>query len=172
MRHIIAIECRQNHFRDNRHSKPLAQPIIQHFLRKTCAGCSSILRHSSGPPIVIDSNISQYGLSHFDANLISAFAHAALRINSHIDGNRGSPYFDDVGIKADQIADKHRLLEYKGINGNCCNSPACASNCRDTASDIDLRHNPSAENIAGIVGVRRHRHHTQYGLSIRQGNVQ
>jgi hypothetical protein len=43
--------------------------------------------------------------------------------------------------------------------------------CRDAAGDVHLRHDPSAEYIAGIVAITGHGDDAQSRFALRQGGV-
>ena len=78
------------------------------------------------------------------------------------------PVRDHFGIEAHHVADQHRLLEHERIHRDRRDASARASRRGYGARDVHLRHHPAAEDIAVLVGVRRHRHHAQRGLLVGQ----
>jgi len=60
------------------------------------------------------------------------------------------------GVEGEQVADLHRLLELEGIHRHRGHAAARMARGEDAAGDIDLRHDPAAENVAVVVGVGGH----------------
>src|SRR5215471_8268322 len=101
--------------------------------------------------ILIHGHISQGRFGDFDGHLLRR---AALSIYLHIDGDRGAPDFDDFRIEAHQIADQHRLLENEGIDRDGCNPAFRHPQRGNAASDVHVRHDPAAEDVAVRIRIR------------------
>ena len=63
----------------------------------------------------------------------------------------------DIAIDTDNIANIHRTQESHGIHGHRGDTPFGNLTGQNTAGDIHLRHQPTAENIPAGVGVGGHR---------------
>ena len=89
-----------------------------------------------------------------------------LNIDIHINGNRRSADAYDIGVKTDQITDEDRLFELERVHRHRHHSALGAPCGRDTAGDIDMGHDPAAEDIALAIGVGRHRDHAYRWLVV------
>ena len=78
---------------------------------------------------------------------------AAFGIRLDMDGDRGATDPGDFRITADQVADEHRLMELKGIDRDGDDAALRATSCDNAAGDVDLGHDPAAEDVTGGVGI-------------------
>src|SRR6266496_1544697 len=115
-------------------------------------------RNFARPPVGSHGNIGETRFGHFDADHVGRIA---LSVYDDVDGDRGPPDPHDLGIKAHHVADQDRLLEHERVHGDRGDPPARALRGEDAAGDVDLRHHPATENVAVLIGVRRHRNHAQ-----------
>src|SRR5205807_46448 len=129
--------------------------------------CYSLIRKDTWSALLVHCDVGKYRFRHLYAYFITALAQASLGIYGNIHGNGCAAGFYDIGIETHYVPDKHRLLEHERIYRHGGYPPACPADCRETARDIHLRHDPSAEYIACIVGVRRHGHQPQYRIVFR-----
>src|SRR5207249_8387123 len=64
-----------------------------------------------------------------------------------------------------------RLLEHERIDGNRGDAAAGAPRRRNRTGDVDVRHDPAAENVAVEIRVGRHRHDAQDRLALRENAI-
>src|SRR5205823_9256554 len=122
---------------------------------------SSIARHGARPPGAVDGDVGERRLGHLDHLRVGR---AALGIHLYRDGDRGRADALDLDVKREEVADLHRLLERELLDRHRGNAPAGKAARHRAARDVDLRHDPAAEDVAVLVRVRRHRHDAQRGL--------
>ena len=70
------------------------------------------------------------------------------------------------GIEAQQVADRDRLLEDELVDRDGGDAALGDARRKHGAGQVDLGHDPAAEDVAVGVGVGRHRHHPQHQLAV------
>jgi hypothetical protein len=103
-------------------------------------------------------HVGQHRLGHLDGIGLQA---VALRVHLDVDGNGRIANLDNISIERQQVADEHRILEQERVHGDGRHAAVGAAGGRQRAGDIDLRHDPAAEDIAVDIGVGRRWHHAQ-----------
>ena len=86
-----------------------------------------------------------------------------MALGVHLDGHgdRGAADALDVDVEGKQVADLHRLLEDELLDRHGGDAAARQAPGNGAAGDVDLRHDPAAEDVAVLVRVGRHRHDAQ-----------
>lgn len=122
-------------------------------------------RRNDGPwtAIFVDSDISKRRFRHFHGLVLLPIA---LGENFHGDGQGSIADFDDIGVTANDVADKYRFVEHKRIHGDRNNTTARDLMGKNTPGDVDLRHDPTAENITRGIGIRWHSQYARRGLAV------
>src|SRR5690606_1769916 len=106
--------------------------------------------------------IREGGFGDFDRLRVHTLA---VGVNLYRNGDGRAAFLDDLGVETQKVAHENRLLENKGIDrdrGNTPSGPACS---RNRARNVDLGHDPAAEDIPMDVGVFGHGHDAQHRLT-------
>src|SRR6266850_2225878 len=90
----------------------------------------------------------------------------ALRVDLDVDRDRSGAHAHDFAVDGKHVADEDGLLELERVDRDGGDAAARVARREHAARDIDLRHDPAAENVAVLVGVGRHRHHAQHRLLV------
>src|SRR5919197_5421299 len=122
---------------------------------------SSVARHRARPPGTVDGDVGERRLGDLHDLGIGG---PALRVNLYGDGDGRRADALDLDVERDEIADLHGLLEHELLHRHGRDAPARDAPGGGAAGDIDLRHDPAAEDVAVLVRVRRHRHDAQRRL--------
>jgi hypothetical protein len=81
----------------------------------------------------------------------------ALHPGFDVDFERGVADALDLGVNAENIAYLDRAYEMHTVQRHCDHPALCAFTGADARSDIHLRQYPAAEDVAGRIGIGRHR---------------
>ena len=106
----------------------------------------------------IDRDVGQARLGDLDHHRVGGIA---LGEDMHVDRDRRLAHRGDVGVEADDVADRHRLLEDEGVHRHRHHPRARLADRGQGAGDVHHRHDPAAEHVARRVEIGRHRHHAQ-----------
>src|SRR5688572_8846936 len=117
-----------------------------------------VLRHRPWPPVAIDGDVSERRLG--DLHDFGLFG-TALGVDLDVHRDRGRADAHQIDVKGNQVADLHRLLEHELVDRDGRHAAAREPARGRAAGDVDLRHDPAAEDVAVLVRVRGHRHHPQ-----------
>src|SRR5687768_2026966 len=120
----------------------------------------SAARHGARAPFAVDGDVGERRLGDLDGGRVGR---AALGVDLHLDGDRGVADALDVDVEGEHVADLHRLLEHELLHRDGGDAAAREARRERAAGDVDLRHDPAAEDVAVLVGVGRHRHHAESG---------
>src|SRR5205814_9298982 len=82
----------------------------------------------------------------------------ALRVHLDVDGDGSGADAHDVAVEGKHVADGYGLLELELVDRDGDHAAERASRGEHAPGDVDLRHDPAAENVAVLVGVGRHGH--------------
>src|SRR5688572_3444566 len=119
---------------------------------------SKLARHRARAPFAIDGDVGQRGLGHLDDLRV---LRPSLGVHLDRDGDRGGADALDLDVERNHVADLHRLLEDELLHRHGGDAAARQAVGDGAAGDVDLRHDPAAEDVAVLVGVGRHRHDAQ-----------
>src|ERR671934_91922 len=122
---------------------------------------SSVARHGARSPGAVDCDVGERRLRDLHHLGIGG---PALRVDLYGDGDGRRADALDLDVERDEIADLHRLLEHELLHRHGRDAPARDAPGGGATGDIDLRHDPAAEDVAVLVRVRRHRHDAQRRL--------
>src|SRR3569832_959705 len=92
----------------------------------------------------------------------------ALLVDLNVDGERGAADAHNLGVTADEVADEDRPVKFERIHRYRHHASLCAAKGGDARGDVDLRHDPAAEDVAGEIGVGGHGQDAQRGFSVRR----
>src|SRR5256885_9136110 len=127
-----------------------------------CASSSNLAaRHGPRLAGAVDGDVGERRLRDLDDFRIRR---PALGVYLDIHGDRSVADALDIDEKREQVADLHRLLEDELLYGDGGDAPARQAAGDHAARDVDLRHDPAAEDVTVLVRVRRHRQHAQCRL--------
>src|SRR5437762_2053956 len=115
-------------------------------------------RYRARPAVAVDRHVRERRLGHLDDLRVRG---PALGVYLDADSDRGVPDPHQVGIEGKHVADLHRLLEDELFHGDGRHAAARRAPGENAAGDVDVRHDPAAEDIAVLVGVGGHRHDAQ-----------
>src|SRR6266852_3482854 len=113
-------------------------------------------RYRARPAVAVDGDVGERGLGHLDDLRVRR---PALGVYLDGDGDRGVPDPHQVGVEGKHVADLHRLLEDELFHGDGRHAAARRAPGEDAAGDVDVRHDPAAEDVAVLVGVEIGRAH-------------
>src|SRR5262245_21870835 len=118
------------------------------------------LGHRARPAAAVDGHVGQLRLGH-----LYGLGVLGTALGEYLDrhGDRGGADALDVDVERDHVADLHRLLEDEFLDRHRGDAAAGDAVCDGAAGDVDHRHDPTAEDVAVLVGVGRHRHDAQLG---------
>src|SRR5690606_18458168 len=118
-------------------------------------------RQGSASAIFVGCHVGEAGLGYLHYLVVSP---VSFCIDLHRHGDRRSADLQDIGVETEQIPDKHRLLENKGVDGDGGHPAAGTAGGGNGAGDVDLRHDPSAKYITMEIRVLGHGRDPQDGL--------
>jgi hypothetical protein len=132
-------------------------------LRRRLKSSELSLRDRPRPAVAVDRDVREVRFGHLHD---VQGGRVALRVDLDVDRDRRRADPLDAGIEAQQIGDRDRLLEDELVDGDRRDPPLRDPGRKDGAGDVDLRHDPAAEDVAVAVGVGGHRHHAHDELVI------
>lgn len=119
----------------------------------TCGGARLILGDRSWIARIVDGYISQRCLGDFHIAFLFV---ESFCVDFYVDGNGCGANPLDSGVKREDISYPDRLLEHEFIDCDRRGAAAGALVCGDGTSDINLRHEPAAEDVSVGIAVRWH----------------
>jgi hypothetical protein len=109
-------------------------------------------RHRPRFSILVGSDESKNCFRHFAPCVIGPASPPGL----HSDRHRGGADFHNTSVQAHFISDKDRFMKNHSVHGNSRATTATPPAGGVCSGKVHLGHQPSAENVSGRVGIRRH----------------
>src|SRR5688572_2048176 len=117
-----------------------------------------VLGHRPRPAVAVDGDVGERRLGHFhDFRIVGP----ALGVDLDVYGNGARADAHQLHVEGNEVADLHRLLEDELLDRDGGDAAAREAAGGGAARDVDLRHDPAAEDVAVLVRIRGHRHHPQ-----------
>src|SRR2546423_6817563 len=102
-------------------------------------------RHRAGPSVAIDGDVGERRLGDLHHRRVGG---PALGEDLDRDRDRGVADALDLGIERKHVADLHRLFEHEFLDRHGGDAAARDAAGDGAARDVDLRHDPAAEDVA------------------------
>src|SRR5687767_11629963 len=116
--------------------------------------------HRARAPVTVDRHVGERCFGDLDDPRVFR---PSLGVDLHVHRDGRAAQAHQVDVEGEQVAALHRLLEDELLDRDGGDAPARALPRDGAAGDVDLRHDPAAENIAVLVRVGRHGHDAQRG---------
>src|SRR5690606_19172175 len=101
--------------------------------------------HRARAPFAVDRHVGERRLGDLHDRRIGR---PALGVDLHGDGDGGPAYAHELGVEGKHVADLLGLLEDELLHRDRGDAPAGNAPGDDAARDVDLRHDPAAEDVA------------------------
>ncbi|KAG0923373.1 hypothetical protein G6F31_019532 [Rhizopus arrhizus] len=114
-------------------------------------------------PRFVGGDVGERGLGDLDDFGVQALAFG-IDLDRHRDRRRAG--LGDGCVEAEEVAHEHGLFELEGIDRDGGHAAGGAARGGDRPGDVDLSHDPAAEDVPVDIRGSGHRHDAQYRVAI------
>src|SRR5262245_6520400 len=111
-------------------------------MARVAGSSSKLARHRARPAVAVDGDVGEGRLGDLDGARV---LRPPLGVDLHRHGDRGVADALHVDVEGQHVADLHRLLEDELLHRHGGDAAACQAAGDSAAGDVDLRHDPAAE---------------------------